>query len=83
MKNMQVTEVRKRWSELLRDVEAGETIEISRYGKVVAYLVPDESQARLLREKAVEEFIRRRDEGPKIKATLEEILAWRHEGHRI
>ena len=50
MKNMQVTEVRKRWSELLRDVEAGETIEISRHGKVVAYLVPDEPQARLRRE---------------------------------
>ena len=64
-------------------MEAGETIVITRYGKVVAHLVPDESQDRLRRKRAIERFLRCRDEGVKIRATLEEILAWRHEGHRF
>ena len=83
MKNIQVTELRSRWFELLRSVEAGEEIEITRYGKEIARLVPADSDGRLGRKRAIEEFIRRRDEGPKISATLEEILAWRHEGHRF
>jgi prevent-host-death family protein len=36
-----VTEARKRWSELLDRVERGETISVSRRGKVVATFVPE------------------------------------------
>jgi prevent-host-death family protein len=36
-----VTEARRRWSELLDRVEHGETIAVSRRGKVVATFVPE------------------------------------------
>ena len=75
MRKIPVTEVRSRWFELLRDVEAGEEIAITRHGKVVANLVPDGAQDRLRRKRAIERFLRCRDEGVKIRATLEEILA--------
>ena len=83
MKSIQATEVRSRWFELLRSVEAGEEIAITRYGKAIARLVPADPDSGLERKRAIEEFLRRRDEGPKIRATLEEILSWRHEGHRF
>lgn len=38
---MIVTEARRRWSELLDRVERGETISVSRRGKVVATFVPE------------------------------------------
>ena len=38
---MTVTEARRRWSELLDRVERGETIAVSRRGKIVATFVPE------------------------------------------
>ena len=77
------TEAKARLEELLRNVEFGETIAITRHGKTIAHLIPAEEQDRLQRKNAVEEFRRRRSEGEKIEATLEEMLEWRHDGHRI
>lgn len=40
MRQFSATEVKGRWAELLRQAEAGETIAITRRGKVVAQLSP-------------------------------------------
>ena len=42
---MTVTEARKRWGERLDRVERGETISVSRHGKIVAAFVPDRTIA--------------------------------------
>lgn len=42
---MTVTEARKRWGELLDRVERGETVSVSRHGKVIAAFVPDRTIA--------------------------------------
>lgn len=42
-----VTEARKRWSELLDRVERGETISVSRRGKVVATFVAEQATVRV------------------------------------
>ena len=70
-------------SELLRKVESGDTIAITRYGKTIAHLVPAIVPDRMQRKNAVEQFRSCQAEGEKIKATLEEMLQWRHEGHRF
>jgi len=41
MKNIAVVEARSPLSALLAEVEAGDEIAVTRYGKVVAQLVPD------------------------------------------
>jgi prevent-host-death family protein len=51
---------------LLRAAERGETVIITRHGKPVAQLGPVQD--------------RRRAQRPRV--TVEEILAWRHEGHK-
>ncbi len=83
MLEVQATEAKTRLSELLRQVERGESIVITRHGKAIAHLVPAHSQEREERRKAVERFKRERAKWPGVKMTLEEILAARHEGHRI
>jgi len=83
MRMIQATEAKIHLAELLRNVERGETIAITRHGKTVAHLIPAEAQEKIQRKRAVEEFLRRRDDGEKIKATLEEMLEWRREGLRF
>lgn len=65
---------------LLRAVEQGETVIITRHGKPVAQLGPVEDQ----RRESVAEVMKRmealRRRLPKV--SLDEILAWRHEGHK-
>lgn len=66
---------------LLRAAERGETVIITRHGKPVAQLGPLEDRRRgddiadVIKEL---EALRRRL--PKV--SIEEILAWRHEGHK-
>lgn len=67
--------------ELLRKVEAGEQVIITRHGKPIARLMPTEAakleQAQLAKERIME----LRKTMPKF--TIEEIMEWRHEGHRF
>jgi prevent-host-death family protein len=65
---------------LIRAVEQGETVIITRHGKAVAKLAPVEDQrgANVAEVMQRMEALRRRL--PKV--TLDEILAWRHEGHK-
>lgn len=81
MREVQATEARTRFAELLRAVEHGEVIAITRHGKTVAHLVPAAAQDCVNREKAVEQFRQRRAAWKDIAFTRDEILALRHEGH--
>ena len=77
MREDQVTEVR--WSDLLDEVEKGETVVITREGRPVARMVPEAPRGQAGARDVFEEIRAFRETLPKI--TIEEILAWRHEGH--
>ncbi|MBI1868402.1 MAG: type II toxin-antitoxin system prevent-host-death family antitoxin [Methylocystis sp.] len=77
---VKVGEAKTRLSELLARVEAGEEVVIMRGNQPVARLVPLDDQAR--RRVVVEAIKGERKNGKLEPITLEEILAWRHEGHR-
>ena len=81
MRKVNAVEAKARLAELLREVERGETVDITRHGKTVAQLVPASAQDRAGRAKAVEDFRERRRGWKRIPFTTEEILAARHEGH--
>jgi prevent-host-death family protein len=65
---------------LIREVERGETVIITRHGKPVAKLAPVDDQRRAEVAEAIERIKALRRRLPKIP--LEELLAARHEGHR-
>ena len=83
MREINATEAKARLAELLRDVESGETIAITRHGRPVAHMVPAPTQHRASREEAVEQFRRRRAGWVRVPFTTDEILKSRHEGHRL
>ena len=83
MREIRSTEAKTRLAELLRAVEHGETVAITRHGKAVAHLVPADTQDRANRERAVERFRERRAGWERASFSTEEILAARHEGHRL
>ena len=72
--------------ELLKCVENGETIIITRQGRNVAHLTPpnDELESKL-RKEAWNEIERRRSNWKRAGKTMttQEILDLRHEGHRF
>jgi len=82
MREIQATEAKTRLAELLRAVEHGETVAITRHGKVVAHLVPAARQDRTNRAKAVERFRKRRAGWRRVAFSTDEVLAARHAGHR-
>ena len=83
MREIQATEAKTRLAELLRAVEHGEAIAITRHGKPVAHLVPAPTQDRANRERAVERFRERRSGWERVDFSTEEILTARHEGHSL
>jgi prevent-host-death family protein len=80
MKHIKSSEAKARFSELLDDVEQGETITITRHGKVIAHILPDADYRQARAKKAIEEIMEARKTAPRV--TTEEILAWRDEGRR-
>ncbi len=83
MREIQATEARTRFAEILRDVEHGETVAITRHGKTIVHMVPAQARERAEREKAVDRFLEQRARWAPTGMTREEILAARHEGHRL
>jgi antitoxin (DNA-binding transcriptional repressor) of toxin-antitoxin stability system len=63
-------------------VERGESFSITRHGKPIAHLVPVAAADAQARREALDRFLSQRGSWPKVKVSIEEILAWRHEGHR-
>ena len=82
MREVQATVAKARLSELLRDVERGESITITRNGKKIAALVPIEDEEREQRIQAVERFKKARSKWKPTDISVDEFMAWRHEGHR-
>ena len=83
MREVPATEAKTRLAELLRVVEHGEAIAITRHGKTVAHLVPAGMHDRANREKAVDQFRQRRAGWRRAAFPTDEILAARHEGHSL
>jgi prevent-host-death family protein len=78
MRQIQLSSAKARFSELLDDVERGESILITRHGKAIARIVPEKSG----RRKEIEEAIKAIKEIQKKtgRITVEEILSARDEG---
>ena len=75
-----IGEAKARLSELIARVEAGEEVVIAR-GRVPAVkLAPLDEK--LEAAAVIERILALRDSGAILPVTVEEILAWRHEGHR-
>ncbi len=86
MKHVTATEAKAKakFAELLDKVEAGETVIITRHGKSIARLEPDDEarrqRARASRQ-AIDGITEARKTAPRV--TVEEILQWRDEGRRL
>jgi prevent-host-death family protein len=80
MKQIQASVAKAQFAELLDEVERGETVVITRHGKPVARLVPDE-EARQARVREAIEGIKELRKRTK-PTTIEEIIAWKNEGRR-
>lgn len=75
-----VGEAKTHLSDLLARVEAGEEVVIARGNRPIARLVAIDQHSRTREAIAALRALRtRRHDGPPV--TVEEILAWRHEGH--
>ncbi len=83
MRKIQTTEAKVRFAEILRNVEHGETVAITRHGKTIAHLIPAPDQDQAERDAAVDRLLKARTTWEPTGMTLEEILAARHEGHRL
>jgi antitoxin (DNA-binding transcriptional repressor) of toxin-antitoxin stability system len=77
---VKIGEAKARFSELVAKAEAGEEIVIVRGREPVAK--PSAVGDSIRRRAAIQAMLQERDDGTRKKVTLEEVLAWRHEGHR-
>ncbi len=77
MREVSATAAKARLAELLRLVEGGETIAITRHGKAVAHLTPARVQGRAARAAAVAWFRQRRAGWRRVEMSTQEILAAR------
>ena len=82
MNTVQATEARARLAELLRIVERGETVAITRHGRTVAHMIPAQQAERADHSQTVARFRRRRREWTPVDMSIEDILLARHQGHR-
>jgi prevent-host-death family protein len=81
MKQIKSSEAKAKFSELLDLVEQGETIAITRHGKVIAQIAPADDRRPADVVKAIEELKELRKGNGAI--SVEEILSWRDEGRRF
>ena len=79
-----VPEAKERFEEILLLVREGKTAAIVDNGRVVAEMNPPTSEEHTTDERsaAVAKFLEERAKWRPTGVTREEILAWRHEGHR-
>ena len=76
------TEAKARIAELLRAVELGETVAITRRGKTVAHLSPPDDHRRSAEQLAAERFRAWRASRRPVGMTTEELLDLIREGRR-
>jgi prevent-host-death family protein len=80
MKQVQFSTAKAQLSDLIDEVERGETVVITRHGKPVARLMREEDARRADALRAMAELKELRKTAG--RATVEEILAWRDEGRK-
>ena len=83
MRDVKATDAKARLAELLRQVEGGETIAITRHGKTVAHLIPAQTGELARRREAMDRFMRARSQWTPTGMSRDEVLAARHAGHRV
>lgn len=85
-RNIAATDLKAKLSEILSDVERGETIAVTRHGKTIARILPEQAATNQLERdkarRAIEDMRRLRASLPKTGITMKDILQWRHEGHK-
>jgi prevent-host-death family protein len=79
-REIQASEAEAYFGTLLDEVERGETIIITRGGQPVARIVPEVGRAQQDVGEAIADIKKLRERTG--KASVEELLAWRHEGHK-
>ena len=77
---LQASDAEAKFAELLDQVERGRIVRITRQGKAIARIVPEEEVRRAEVAEAIERLKALRQELG--KAPLEEVLATIHEGHK-
>ena len=80
MREIQASEAETHLPQLLDEIERGETIIITRHGRAIARLIPEDSIRREGRAEAVERLKALRATMPQVP--LAELLSMRHEGHK-
>ena len=80
MRDIQASDAKAHLPQILDAVERGETVRITRHGRPIARIVPEANRRQEEIDRAIESIkaLRRRTG----KVTLEELLAFRHEGHK-
>jgi prevent-host-death family protein len=78
MKSVKSSDAKARFSELLDDVERGDTIVITRHGKVIARMIPDQDAQRQRAHDAIEGILALRKQTKPV--SIDEIIAWKNEG---
>lgn len=81
MKQVQASELKAKLAEFLDEVENGQTLVVTRHGKPIARIVPDEEIRRARSREAIQRIMEARKTAQ--SATVEEILQWRDEGRRF
>ena len=74
-------EAKARFAELLRTVERGETVAITRHGKTVAHVAPAADGQRARYKRAVEKRRMAQEKWGTFPMATEEIIALKHAGH--
>jgi prevent-host-death family protein len=80
MREIRASEAKTHLLQLLDEVERGETILITRHGRPIARLVPEADRRQAEINQAIDRIERRRALAGRV--TADELLAWRHEGHK-
>ena len=80
MREIQASDAKARLSQLLDEVERGETIVITRHGRAIARIIPEVDRRRREIEEALADIRELRKHTGEV--SLDELLAWRHEGHK-
>jgi prevent-host-death family protein len=80
MRQIQASEAKARFLQLLKDVERGDSVTITRHGRRIARLIPEQDRRQAEIDQAIEELrVLGRRNGP---MTAKEILSARDEGRK-
>ena len=80
MREIQASEAKTHLPQLLDEIERGESIIITRHGRPIARLIPEDIMRRDGQAEAVERLKALRATMPRVP--LDELMAMRLEGHR-